>query len=287
MDFSKLLGYEGKNVVVTGAASGMGLETAKLLIDLEANVYALDVKDVPGWLRVEKYVRTDLSRKGSVDAAIDQLPRTVDKIFCFAGVIALKCRIGEYTIPEFVSIHFTGHRHLVENLLPRMSEGGAIVWMASDGAIFWQKRLCKLLEFVKTPSYEAANEWIEKHLEDPEIGHMIKEFTYHFAKEAVIAYVKWKAWELSARRIRINTLSPTATETSMLREITVLNPYALKTILQRPVGRCAHPIEIAWPAVFLNSDLASYISGEDLAVQYGLRAAIETKVCQTPRHFPP
>ena len=41
-----VLGYQGKNVVITGAASGMGQAAAQLLVDLGANVYALDIADI-------------------------------------------------------------------------------------------------------------------------------------------------------------------------------------------------------------------------------------------------
>jgi NAD(P)-dependent dehydrogenase (short-subunit alcohol dehydrogenase family) len=164
----KSFGYGGKNVVITGAASGMGYEAARLLVDMGAKVYALDIQNVAN-LRVAKYIKVDLSKKDSIDNAIAQLPGEIDKIFCFAGVGGLTGRLGTFTIPEFVSIHFTGQRHLIENLLPHI-RGNAIVWVASIGGTGWQKRLKTLLDFVKTPSYEAANKWIEKHLEDPEIG---------------------------------------------------------------------------------------------------------------------
>ena len=41
-----VLGYQGKNVVITGAASGMGRAAAQLLVDAGANVYALDIAEV-------------------------------------------------------------------------------------------------------------------------------------------------------------------------------------------------------------------------------------------------
>jgi NAD(P)-dependent dehydrogenase (short-subunit alcohol dehydrogenase family) len=41
-----VLGYQGKQVVITGAASGMGAAAAQLLVDLGAQVYALDISDV-------------------------------------------------------------------------------------------------------------------------------------------------------------------------------------------------------------------------------------------------
>ena len=46
MDLKKLFGYEGKNVVITGAASGMARSATELLISLGANVYAIDINPV-------------------------------------------------------------------------------------------------------------------------------------------------------------------------------------------------------------------------------------------------
>ena len=55
-------GYQNKNVVVTGASSGMGKATAEMLVDLGAKVYALDWNecDVKG---IRQYVHVDLSKK--------------------------------------------------------------------------------------------------------------------------------------------------------------------------------------------------------------------------------
>ncbi len=65
------LGYEGANVVVTGAASGMGAATAKILVDLGAQVSVLDVKetDVEG----ARHVHLDLLDPSSIDTAVAQL----------------------------------------------------------------------------------------------------------------------------------------------------------------------------------------------------------------------
>jgi NAD(P)-dependent dehydrogenase (short-subunit alcohol dehydrogenase family) len=67
-----LLRYDGKQVVITGAASGMGYETTRLLLDAGATVTALDVAEVhlPG----VTYIRTDMGDPASIDAAVAQLP---------------------------------------------------------------------------------------------------------------------------------------------------------------------------------------------------------------------
>ena len=61
------LGYEGKTVVITGAASGMGAAAAHLLVDVGAEVHALDISDVTA--PVHRSMRTDMKSRASVDAA--------------------------------------------------------------------------------------------------------------------------------------------------------------------------------------------------------------------------
>ena len=70
-----ILGYEGKTVVITGAASGMGAAAARLLVDLGADVYALDVREVGAPVR--QFIKTDLKDKVSVESAVEQMAETM------------------------------------------------------------------------------------------------------------------------------------------------------------------------------------------------------------------
>lgn len=79
-----LLNYEGKQVVVTGAASGMGEATAKILLEQGAKVYALDRNDAK--IPVHQSFQVNLGRKESIDTVVSQLPTKVDSIFSCAGV---------------------------------------------------------------------------------------------------------------------------------------------------------------------------------------------------------
>ena len=76
MDLKKLFGYEGKNVVVTGAASGMARSAAELLIELGANVYAVDINPID--LPVTKAFQADLSKKEEIDRVMSELPNELD-----------------------------------------------------------------------------------------------------------------------------------------------------------------------------------------------------------------
>ena len=73
------LSYEGKRVIITGAASGMGKAIARLVGELGGEIYALDVKQVG--VPVREYVETDLSDRASIDAAVQRIGGRVDALF--------------------------------------------------------------------------------------------------------------------------------------------------------------------------------------------------------------
>ena len=74
------------------------------------------------------------------------------------------------------------------------------------------------------------------------------------------------ALELTDRGIRINTVSPGLVETPLTNQLTSV-PAILQSYMERiPIGRMAQPEEIAAAVLFLASDDASYISGNNLVV---------------------
>ena len=82
-------GYKNKICVVTGAASGIGYATTELLIELGAEVYALDItrKEISG---VKKFIEVDLNNKESIDQAMEQIPTHIDSFFGVAGLSGAK-----------------------------------------------------------------------------------------------------------------------------------------------------------------------------------------------------
>ena len=79
-----VLGYQGKNVDITGAASGMGRAAAQLLVDAGANVYALDIAEV--MVPVAHACKVDMRHADSIDAAVPELPDRIYAVFNCAGV---------------------------------------------------------------------------------------------------------------------------------------------------------------------------------------------------------
>ena len=87
MDLKKIFGYEGKTVVITGSASGMSKSATELLLELGAEVYAIDINPID--LPVKKAYKADLSNKEEIDKVIEDLPDKIDALFLCHGIAGL------------------------------------------------------------------------------------------------------------------------------------------------------------------------------------------------------
>lgn len=258
-----VLGYEGKNVVVTGAASGMGEAAAQLLVELGANVHALDVAPVSA--PVASAIRVDLKEAGELDAAISQLPKEVHALFNCAGVPS-----PPFPAADTVLINFSGLRYLTEALLPRMREGAAIASIASTAGMGWRPVLERVREFIALDnSLATASDWLQKNAALVPDG-------YGFSKQCIIVYTMSMAKELAQRGIRINCIAPSPTDSGFMRALKgegQIPDEAVELFLPSN-GRYATGAEMGRPLVLLNSALAGFISGHNLPVDFGYCAEV-------------
>jgi NAD(P)-dependent dehydrogenase (short-subunit alcohol dehydrogenase family) len=226
-----VLGYEGKRVIVTGAASGIGAATAAILVDLGVEVHAIDMKkpDVTG---LASYTECDLRDPDQIDAAVDRIGKIVNALFNCAGL--------PHTFPhlDVMLVNFCGLRHLTEAVVANMIEGSAIGSIASSAGIGWLQNMETLGPLLSTADFGAARAWCETH--PTELVN-----AYSLSNEAINAYTVSRSYELAAARIRINCLNPGPTDTAF--------------------GAQASVEELAWPLVFLNSPRASSVTGAQLA----------------------
>jgi NAD(P)-dependent dehydrogenase (short-subunit alcohol dehydrogenase family) len=259
-----LLGYAGKRVIVSGAASGMGAATAEILVGLGAEVHALDVKkpDVAG---LASYTECDLRDPAQIDAAVERVGRVVNMLFNCAGLP------NTYPNLDVMLVNFCGLRHLTERVIEHMPEhaDSAIASIASTAGIGWIPNLATLMPLVTAPDFGAARAWCE---EDPSrIAN-----AYGTSKEAINAYTAWRSFELARRGIRLNCLNPGPTDTPMMGEFEKAMGKQYMDDFPVPLGRHAAPHEQAWPLVFLNSPRASFVTGISLDADGGFIGGLYT-----------
>jgi NAD(P)-dependent dehydrogenase (short-subunit alcohol dehydrogenase family) len=257
-----ILGYAGKTVVVTGAATGMGNAAARQLVALDAVVHTVDVAPVD--IEGVGYVRADLGDPTSIAAAAEQMPERIDRLFNCAGVPGPP-RFDEL---RTTLINFVGLRDLTEALLPRIVEGGAVASITSAAGMGYKANLERIMELLDTPDFASAAAWVEAH---PELNN-----GYLFSKQCITAYTKRRAFELVERRIRMNCISPSPTDTPMLVDFHAqVGREFLEEHYLSPVGRNATPQEQADPLILLNSDAARFVSGQNLFVDFGYAGAVD------------
>ena len=135
---SNLFSYAGKNVVVTGGATGVGAGLLDVLAELDAaSVTVLDIKAPSG--PHTTFIETNLGQKDAVDAAIDAIKGPVHALFNNAGV-------ADTQPPKTViAVNYLALRRLSERLLDRIPDGGAIVNTASTAGGQWASHLLSLI----------------------------------------------------------------------------------------------------------------------------------------------
>ena len=154
MDLKKLFGYEGKTVVITGAASGMSKAGTELLLALGAEVYAIDINPID--LPVKRKFQVDLSKKEEIDAVISELPQKIDALFLCHGIAYFP---GKELLVQ--KVNFYSQKYMTEQLLERISDHGSITYISSVGGFGWQQVYSQAVELINQPTWEDAMKWYE------------------------------------------------------------------------------------------------------------------------------
>lgn len=269
--------YKDKVCVVTGASNGMGLATAKMLVDLGAEVYSVSRSEA----KVEGLAASilcDLSKKDQIDAAFAKLPAHID---CFFGVAGLSGSKTDY-LTTF-NCDFTANKYItLQYLKTRMSAGGSITFVSSTAGLNWEKHMREQSPVVHAATWEATEAALGKL---PAISPA--NFAYIFAKRCVSQFAAEQAIELGKLGIRVNNVMPGSTETGMKDEFEKLAGGMDALLAETGTAhRLASPEEMAAPIVFLGSDMCSFVSGVDFCVDSADRTSKVLKLKKDIMNIP-
>lgn len=241
---------EGKVAVITGASSGIGLATAKRFVSEGAYVYITGRRqnELDAAVRqIGKNVTAvlgDVSNLADLDrlyTRVQQQHEKIDIVFANAGggEFAPLGAISEEHFDKTFSSNVKGLLFTVQKALPLLRDGSSIILNAS---------------ITSTKANTAFS-------------------VYAATKAAVRSFARNWTLDLQARHIRVNAVSPGATNTPGLSGLAPDEQQAEQMLKQFataiPMGRLADPDEIAKAVVFLASDDSSYVTGIELFVDGG------------------
>jgi NAD(P)-dependent dehydrogenase (short-subunit alcohol dehydrogenase family) len=252
----KLWRFDGRRAVVTGCASGIGAHVVRQLTELGADVVGLDKR--PPTTEVAEFHALDLTDPASIDRAVTSIGGQVDALFNIAGVSS---GVGDPLL--VVTINFLGLRHVTEALLANMRAGSSIVSVSSLAASGYREHQQVVGGLLNTRTMPEGIDWCRRH---PDV---LADGGYRLSKEAIILYTMRNTAALGANGIRINCTGPGVTETPILDQLRTAYGQEYLDDIPKPLGRVADPAEQAAVLVFLNSQAASYISGQVLWVDGG------------------
>ena len=248
------ISFEGKVALVTGAASGLGLATAKAFAESGASVALADwnehaVRSAADELAAQGHralaIHCDVADDAQVESMVEQTVATfgrLDAAYNNAGVQNILAETTDTIREDFdrvMGINLRGEWSCMKFELQQMRKqrSGSIVNCSSLGGL---------------------------------VGGAERGI-YHAAKHGVLGFTKSAALEYAARGIRINAVCPGLIWTPMADQMVEAGQGdSLKAMEQSvPMGRVGRPEEIANAVLWLCSEAASYVTGQSISVDGG------------------
>jgi len=225
---------QNKTVLITGASSGIGKATAKAFLEKGARVivFGLHKPDYDC-----EFHKVDVSKEEEIKQAFEKI-KSVDVLINNAGIAELSAleKTSSESMNRMVDVNFKGVFWMSKYAISKINSNGCIINIAS---------ICAFKNFEGYGIYSAT-------------------------KAAVVSITKTLALELAERKIRVNAISPGATDTPIWEKMydKDAKEEMEETGKSSPSRRVGKPEEIANAAVFICEN--DFLNGENLIIDGGL-----------------
>jgi NAD(P)-dependent dehydrogenase (short-subunit alcohol dehydrogenase family) len=237
---------EGKTVLITGAASGIGRATAKECANMGATLVLFDLNEA-GLASVKADIGDEsivtmalnLTDYDALCNAVEQLPK-LDGVFSNAGIVlSLMAKFSKKEDMEKIfNVNTFSHINLIQQLISqkKLNKGASIVFTSSMSGVY---------------------------------AGLVGGSLYGSTKGAIVGYSKALAIELAPRGIRVNTIHPGMIETPLTKNTALSQDVLDEDAKNYPLGRYGKPEEVAYAVVYLLSDATVWMTGSQLLLDGG------------------
>lgn len=256
---------QDKTILVTGCASGIGWETARLVKALGGDVIGVDINKTED--HVDELYIADLSDRMSIKALVNALPSGIDGIANIAGLPP--------TAPadKVIKVNLVGLKFFTNAMIGKLNDGASIVNLASLAGFGWPQAV-PAIKASEDLTFESVEDFIKAHKVGNEGGR-----SYFFSKEALIVWTMKNRWTWRDRNIRMNAISPGPVDTPILKDfVETLGERAEEDM--KVMDRPGHATDIAPVVVFLLSDMTHWIRGTNIPADGGMSSHLLSKIHQ-------
>jgi NAD(P)-dependent dehydrogenase (short-subunit alcohol dehydrogenase family) len=243
----------GRVCVVSGALGGIGAATVAVFQREGATVVGVDLQpDSPGELALQVDV-TDEQQVSDAFQTVRERYGRIDVLFNNAGISPNDDgSVIETTLEAWERVQSVNLRSVFlccKHGIPHLLE--------NDGPLRGS--------VINTASFVAV------------MGAATSQISYTASKGGVLALSRELGVEFARQGVRVNALCPGPVDTPLLKELFAKDPEkAARRLVHVPMGRFAHPDEIANGALFLASDESSFVTASPFLIDGGISAAYTT-----------
>jgi NAD(P)-dependent dehydrogenase (short-subunit alcohol dehydrogenase family) len=238
----------GKTILVTGASSGIGQETAIACSKLGARVIVTArnqerLQETFDQLETidegHMQLLADMTSQEDLEQLIASLPSLDGAVLCAGNSTTLPLQFGSrQKFDEMFDVNFFAPVELLRLMYKKkvLQKGASVVMIASIGG---------------THSFMPGNG------------------VYGASKAALNSVMKYAAREYASRKIRVNSICPGMVDTPLIHRGTITEEQLAEDAKKYPLGRYGRPEDIANGAIYLLSDASSWLTGHDLVIDGG------------------